>query len=174
MNTWYHYWYHNSADILGWVFNPGHDFDIFLRSSYVIRRLCTNGIAATTEMEVQCAWVAGKTCARWTTARQRTEPHYYMVNILTKNWNRSIFFFLLSSFSGMSWLFFLIAFIRTHETRGLLARSHSFILRKKMYYCYLSCTYIDKLNLIWMGVGEKNSNQSDMVPIEEMGLGQKP
>ena len=81
MNAWYHYWYYKSAAYWGWVFNPGHDsiitlsLRLFLCSSYVIHRLCTIGIAATIEMEVQCAWVAGKNVSY---VRQ-SDPRYYMV-----------------------------------------------------------------------------------------------
>ena len=39
-------------------------------------------------MEVRCAWVLGETCVRWTAVGQRTDPCYYMGNILKKVWNR--------------------------------------------------------------------------------------
>ena len=74
----------------------------------------------------------------------------------------------------MSLLLLFITFIRIHGTIGLSASSYSFISREKLYYCYLSCACIDKLNLIWMGAVENNSNQSDLILIEEIGLGQKP
>ena len=68
---------------LGMSFQPrsriNNHFDIFLYISYVMRRICTNGIAASIKMEVQCEWVAGKTCVRCTTVGQQIDPHYYMV-----------------------------------------------------------------------------------------------
>ena len=39
-----------------------NQFDIFLRISYVIRRLCTNGISAIIEIDVQCVSCWGEMC----------------------------------------------------------------------------------------------------------------
>ena len=77
----------------------------------------------------------------------------WLLYITSFNWRSfSILFFLLSSFLRMSCLLLFIAFIRTHGTRGLSYRSHIFISRGEMYYCYLSCACTDMtiIEEIWI------------------------
>ena len=85
-------------------------FDICLHRSYVIRRLCTNGIPATIEMGVQCEWVVGKTCVIQKTVRQQIDHFFIYSKIFS---HRSV--------TGLGAIFFdLVFYLLNQKLRFLL------------------------------------------------------